>query len=289
VNYDSPAQIRAELERLGVRLKKRWGQNFLINRAARERIVGLLDPQPADTVWEIGAGLGSLTAALLGRVRMLVAFEVDHGLLRFLEQAFAGHAGFTLVPGDALRSWKPLLARLGPPDRVTGNLPYRAASAILGSFAEEGLAPARMVFTVQRELAERMCARPGAKSYSSFSLLCQQAYAIKARMELKPGSFYPAPEVVSTVVELTPRGESSPQPPGERAFFLRLARALFRSRRKTLWNNLLAWEAARMTPESRLREALEAEGIDPRGRAEALSLETLERLARQLRPLLQDL
>jgi 16S rRNA (adenine1518-N6/adenine1519-N6)-dimethyltransferase len=289
VNYDSPAQIRAELERLGVRLKKRWGQNFLINRAARERIVNLLDPRPTETVWEIGAGLGGLTAELLGRARTLVAFEVDHGLLRFLEQSFAGEAGFILVPGDALKSWKPQLDRLGPPDRVTGNLPYRSASAILGSFAEEGLSPSRMVFTVQRELAERMCARPGTKSYSSFSLLCQQAYAIRARMELKPGSFYPAPEVVSTVVELTPRPRSSPQSPEERVFFLHLARALFRYRRKTLWNNLMAWDTARQAPDSKLREALKAEGIDPGGRAETLGPEALERLARRLRPLLQEL
>jgi 16S rRNA (adenine1518-N6/adenine1519-N6)-dimethyltransferase len=289
VNYDSPAQIQVELERLGVRLKKRWGQNFLINRAARQRIVSLLDVQPTDTVWEIGAGLGGLTAELLGRVGRLVAFEIDRGLLRFLERSFGGQPGFTLMPGDALKSWKPALARLGSPDRITGNLPYRAASAILGSFAEEGLAPSRMVFTVQRELAERMCAKPGAKIYSSFSLLCQQAYSIKARMELKPGSFYPAPEVVSTVVELAPRPESSPLSPAERVFFLHLARALFRSRRKTLWNNLLAWEEARPAPSAKLREALEAEGIDPGGRAEALSLEALERLARRLSPLLQEL
>jgi 16S rRNA (adenine1518-N6/adenine1519-N6)-dimethyltransferase len=222
-------------------------------------------------------------------VRRLVVFEVDHGLLRFLEQSFAERAGFTLVPGDALKSWKPILTQLGLPDRITGNLPYRAASAILGSFAEEGISPSRMVFTVQREMAERMCARPGTRSYSSFSLLCQQAYAINARMELKPGSFYPAPKVVSTVIELAPRPGSSLRSPGERVFFLGLARALFRSRRKTLWNNLLAWEGARRAHSSKLREALEAEGIDPRGRAEAVSLEALERLARRLRPLLQEL
>jgi 16S rRNA (adenine1518-N6/adenine1519-N6)-dimethyltransferase len=289
LNFDSRAEIRAELERLGVRLKKRWGQNFLINRGARERIVSLLDPRPTDTVWEVGSGLGSLTAELLPRVRRLVAFEIDHGLLRFLEQSFAGQAGITLVPGDALKSWKPVLERLGPPDRIVGNLPYASASAILGSFAEEGLRPRRMVFTVQRELARRMCASPGSRNYSSFSILCQHAFRVEALMELKPGSFYPAPEVVSTVVRLTPRPAVAGQVPVERAFFLRLARALFHSRRKTLWNNLLAWQPARQAPEARLREALEAEGIDPLGRGEDLSLEMVERLARRLRPLLQDL
>lgn len=286
MNYDSPAEIRAELERLGVRLKKRWGQNFLINRGARERIVSLLDPQPADTVWEIGAGLGGLTAELLPRVRRLLAFEVDRGLLRFLEGAFGDRSALTLVPGDVLASWKPALAQFGPPDRVVGNLPYSTASAILGSFAEQGLVAQRMVFTVQRELAERMRAPAGSKHYSSFSLLCQHLYTISERMELKPGSFYPAPEVVSTVVELGPRPEVRAQAAEERLFFLHLARALFRSRRKTLWNNLLAWGASNGVAAARLREALEAEEIDPRGRSEGLRLETLERLARRLRPLL---
>jgi 16S rRNA (adenine1518-N6/adenine1519-N6)-dimethyltransferase len=286
LNYDSPAEIRAELERLGVRLKKRWGQNFLINRGARERIVSLLDPQPADTVWEIGAGLGGLTAELLPRVRRLLAFEVDRGLLHFLEGAFGDHSALTLVPGDVLASWKPALAQFGPPDRVVGNLPYSTASAILGSFAEQGLVAQRMVFTVQRELAERMRALAGSKHYSSFSLLCQHLYTISERMELKPGSFYPAPEVVSTVVELGPRPEVRAQAAEERLFFLHLARALFRSRRKTLWNNLLAWGASNGVAAARLREALEAEEIDPRGRSEGLRLETLERLARRLRPLL---
>lgn len=286
MNYDSPVEIRAELERLGVRLKKRWGQNFLINRGARDRIVSLLDPQPADTVWEIGAGLGGLTAELLPRVRLLLAFEVDRGLLRFLETAFGTHAGFIVVPGDVLASWKPALKQHGAPDRIVGNLPYRAASAILGSFAEQGLMAQRMVFTVQRELAERMCAPAGSKSYSSFSLLCQHQYKIRERMQLKPGSFYPAPEVASTVVELAPRPEARAQAPEERLFFLRLARALFQSRRKTLWNNLLAWGPSKAVPAPRLREALEAEGIDPRARSERLELEAMERLARRLRPLL---
>ncbi len=286
MNYDSPAEIRAELERLGVRLKKRWGQNFLINRGARQRIASLLDPQPADTVWEIGAGLGGLTAELLPRVRRLLAFEVDRGLLRFLEETFGVSAGLTLVPGDVLASWKPALARFGPPDRVVGNLPYRTASAILASFAEQGLVVPRMVFTVQRELAVRMRAPAGSKHYSSFSLLCQHLYTITERMELKPGSFYPAPEVVSTVVELAPRPEARKQAEEDRMFFLELARALFRSRRKTLWNNLLAWGASRGADAGRLREALEAEGIDPGGRSEGLGLDTLERLALRLRPLL---
>lgn len=286
MNYNSPAEIRAVLEMLGVSLKKRWGQSFLVNRGVRERILKLLGPQPADTVWEIGAGLGCLTELMLPQAKALMAFEIDHGLIRFLEQTYAGWSGFELVPGDALKTWKGVLQRKGLPDKVVGNLPYSSASALIGSFAEAGFAPQRLVFTVQKELAERMSASPRRKNYSSFSVLCQYAYCVKRRFDVQPGSFYPSPEVDSTVVELVPRAEAQAANPQARAFFHELVRALFRSRRKTLWNNLLSWKPLRDRPPAILQEALAAEGIDPRRRSEELSLEELARLAAGLRSLL---
>ena len=176
VNYDSPAEIRRTLDELGLTLKKRWGQNFLVNRGVRDKILELVDARPDEAVWEIGPGLGCLTSGLLGRCRLLVAFEIDHGLLRFLQKSFAGRAGFVLEAGDAVQRWGEARARHGVPDKVVGNLPYSAASAVIGSFAEAGFSPRRMVFTVQRELAARLTAGPGGKNYSSFSALCQHAY-----------------------------------------------------------------------------------------------------------------
>jgi 16S rRNA (adenine1518-N6/adenine1519-N6)-dimethyltransferase len=260
LNYDSPAEIRAALAELGVALKKRWGQNFLVNRAARERILGLLDAGPTEAVWEIGPGLGCLTASLA--------------------RAFGGQEGFRLEAGDALETWPSALQRYGLPDKVVGNLPYSSASALIASFAEAGFAPGRMVFTVQRELAERLAAAPRGKNYSSFSVLCQHVYAVRERFALRPGAFYPAPEVTSSVIELSPRGEADP--PALRALFNELVRALFRSRRKTLWNNLLAWPGARRFGADRLRAALGAQGIDPGGRSEELGAEQLAGLARRL-------
>jgi 16S rRNA (adenine1518-N6/adenine1519-N6)-dimethyltransferase len=280
LNYDSPAEIRAALAELGVALKKRWGQNFLVNRAARERILGLLDAGPTEAVWEIGPGLGCLTASLAGRCRLLLAFEIDHGLVRYLSRAFGGREGFRLEAGDALETWPSALQRYGLPDKVVGNLPYSSASALIASFAEAGFAPGRMVFTVQRELAERLAAAPRGKNYSSFSVLCQHVYAVRERFALRPGAFYPAPEVTSSVIELSPRGEADP--PALRALFNELVRALFRSRRKTLWNNLLAWPGARRFGADRLRAALGAQGIDPGGRSEELGAEQLAGLARRL-------
>ena len=99
VNPDSPSEIRAVLDERGLALKKRWGQNFLVNRGARERLVALLEIQANHTVWEIGPGLGSMTGPLTKRAAHVFAFEVDHGLCRYLQETSRGAPSFTLVPG----------------------------------------------------------------------------------------------------------------------------------------------------------------------------------------------
>ena len=274
---DSPRLIRELLEKRGIALKKRWGQNFLINPGARERLVRLVDPAPDQTVWEIGPGLGALTGDLLRAAGRLVAFEVDHGLIAWLEETFGAEPGFTLVAGDVLKTWREALGRFGPPDQVVGNLPYRSASAIVGDFIEGGLVPPHAVFTVQREMAQRMTARPGGKSYSSFSVLCQSAFLIRAAGELKPGSFYPPPEVTSTVVELRPRTDL--RPPRDREVFLLLVRALFAARRKTLRNNLLGAAPRLGLPGEELLEAARRAGVDPARRGEEYGVEAFVRLA----------
>lgn len=280
MNYDSPLEIRGTLARLGLSLHKRWGQNFLVNPHARQRIVELLGPDPADTVWEVGPGLGCLTVLLLPKVRTLIAFEIDWGLVRFLESELVPQGRLVLVQGDVIKTWKEELRRRGAPQGVVGNLPYASASALIGDLAEASLRPPRMVFTVQRELAQRMTATPGSKSYSSFSVLTQVTYQVESCMELRAGSFYPPPEVSSSVVVLTPQLEV-PQP-RDRALFLRLVRALFGSRRKTLWNNLVSGGFAAGGQEARLRDVLAAERIDPRVRGETLEPGEFVRLADRL-------
>lgn len=208
MNHDSPADIRALLEQRGLALKKRWGQNFLVNRGARERLVSLLAPRETDTVWEVGPGLGSMTALMAPRVARLFAFEVDHGLCRYLEETLSTQPSFSLVAGDFLETWRTIFAAHGSPDCVLGNLPYRSASLMIADMIEGGLRPRTLVLTVQRELAQRMASLPGEKSYSSFSVLCQCCYTVKSRGDLKPGSFYPVPEVVSSVVEMSLRGDA---------------------------------------------------------------------------------
>lgn len=280
MNHQSPSEIRSRLAELGLRLQKRWGQNFLINRSAGERIIALAEPRAEALVWEIGPGLGALTEPLLLLVRRLVVFEIDHGLIGHLQREFGAHPAFRLVAGDALKRWRESYQQEAP-EAIIGNLPYSSASALVGSFAEERLAVPRLVFTVQRELARRMNATPGGKNYSSFSVLCQSAFRVRECFELKPGSFYPAPAVTSTVVLLTPRSPPLCPEAGEWAHFLRVLRALFRSRRKTIRNNLLA--AALGFGEGEALSALRRAGIDPGQRSEELGPQQIAELAAQLR------
>jgi 16S rRNA (adenine1518-N6/adenine1519-N6)-dimethyltransferase len=276
LNHDSTSEIRAVLERRGIGLKKRWGQNFLVNRGARERLVSLLDPRAGCTAWEIGPGLGAMTGMLLERGARVVAFEVDHGIARFLlEEELVGFDAFALVEGDFRRTWRNALVLHGPPEVVLGNLPYRSASLMIAEIVTGGLRPRKTVFTVQHELADRLLAAAGTKSYSSFTVLCGSCFRIIGRGDLQPGSFWPAPGVVSSVVELEPREEAPLGP--ELDMLSRVARALFASRRKTIRNNA----AAAFGP--RALTVLERLGIDPSGRAEELDVPAFVRLARALR------
>ena len=268
------------LDERGLALKKHWGQNFLVNRGARERLVTLLEIQANQTVWEIGPGLGSMTGLLTKRAAHVFAFEVDYGLCRFLQETFAGAPSFTLVPGDFLETWKGVVSEHGPPDRLLGNLPYRTASLMIADLIEGGLRPRVCVVTVQRELAQRMASGPGTKNYSSFSVLCQSCFHVTDRGDLQPGSFYPVPEVVSSIVEMRPKNDA----PDARTLFVlsALCRGLFSSRRKTIRNNLASGMLEPHVPAEAVRTALAAEGIDLGSRAEQLSPEIFLRLARVL-------
>lgn len=235
LNYDSPTEIKILLEMMGLGPRKRWGQNFLINPGARKRIVDLLEIQPGETVWEIGPGLGAMTGSILDKQADLTAFEIDPGYIEYLTMAL-GHRGLKLVHGDVMKTWKKHWENVGPPAKILGNLPYNAASAIIGDLLESARIPERMVFLVQKEMGDRMKAVSGTKNYSSFSVLCQYRCRISDKGKLSAGSFYPAPRVDSKIVSLEP----NPDMPQAKDFplFLKLVRGLFSSRRKTLKNNL---------------------------------------------------
>ncbi|MBN1799435.1 MAG: ribosomal RNA small subunit methyltransferase A [Spirochaetales bacterium] len=280
MNYESPHEIKAVLEKCGITLKKRWGQNFLINRGAREKIVRILAPQPTDTIWEIGPGLGALTVLLLDHIQILIAFEIDRGLVRWLEAEFAGASGLMVCQGDVLKNWMSMYQKQGMPDKICGNLPYNSASAIILSFIRNDFSAQRMVFTVQRELANRITAQPGSKNYSGFSVLCQSMFKIETAGELKPGSFFPQPDVLSTIIMLAPEKRINSQE--EKDLFFKLVRAGFSSRRKILKNNIKHSPDFSATQRQQILDLLVNDYDIDTLRAEELSVESFIVLARSM-------
>ena len=269
---DAPRRIRQLLEERGLALKKRWGQNFMISRVARERVVGELEARSGDLVWEIGPGIGSITALLVERGTRVVAFEVDHGLVELLEERFAGTV--EVVAGDAVRT---MPGRGDSPARVAGNLPYRSAAAIITTILEDPRLPAvveRMVFTVQREMAVRMVAGPGSADYSPFSVLCRVTAEPRIAFDLSRGNFYPAPEVVSSVVTLVPR----PVDARSRRYCSMCARSLFAQRRKTIGNTARILASALGSDPDTVRRLIEAAGISLGARAEEVPVDAYLRL-----------
>jgi len=267
-NYDSPRDLAAYLEARGLGMRKRYGQNFLVNPDVRRRIADLAEAEPESLVWEIGPGLGAMTAELLDRDFRVEAFEIDPGFSAALREIYGELPGFRLREGDFLRTRAAALAEARP-DRVLGNLPYNAAAAMLAALLEGGRPPARMVFTVQKEAARRMASGPGTKDYASFTVLCRSVCEVRIAFDIGSSSFWPAPRVTSSVVLLSPRADAAPEAgtPG----FTRFVRSLFSSRRKTAVNNLRA--LGRSGPDA--AEILRGMGFPADARAEALTPDEL--------------
>ncbi len=273
---DSPRRIRGLLDERGLALKKRWGQNFMISRAARERIVEALGPGAGDLVWEIGSGLGAITELLVERVERVVVFEVDYGLMQVIEARFG--KAVTIIAGDAVKT---LPTADEPPDRIVGNLPYRSAAAIISVILETPRLIARaqrLVFTVQREMALRMVADPDTSDYSPFSVLCQLNARVKHAGDLSRGNFYPAPDVVSSIVTMDP----TPLDPALRALCAQVARALFAQRRKTISNNCSVLAAALEIDPEAVKPIIVSAGVDLSARAESVPPERFLEIARRL-------
>jgi len=248
-----------------------------MSQAALERLVAAADLSAKDAVVEVGAGLGTLTRLLAQQAGRVVAVELDRALVEILHDELADLPNVEILHGDILQ-----LSDLGFPHRgykVVGNLPYYITSAALRRFLEKEPRPEIMVVTVQLEVAERIVAAPGEMSLLAISVQFYGQPSIVAR--IKAGSFYPPPQVDSAVVRI----DVSEQPTvllgegiGDEVFF-RVVRAGFGQRRKTLRNALSA--GLGMAP-VRVEEALGQAGLDPRRRAETLSLAEWAEVTREI-------
>ncbi|HEX4627293.1 MAG TPA: 16S rRNA (adenine(1518)-N(6)/adenine(1519)-N(6))-dimethyltransferase RsmA [Gemmatimonadales bacterium] len=256
--------------------RRRLGQHFLTDPRILERIVDALDRAPGDVVLEIGAGKGSLTAVLVRRGLHVIAIEKDRVLARRLELAATGAA---VVTGDALRlDWHALVAARHPAGvafSVVGNIPYQITSPLIEQALTPPL-PRRIVFLVQREVAERLAAQPGSKAYGGLSVGVQVVCRVEQLFGVAAGAFHPPPKVTSAVVRLVPLAEPLIGP-GETARFRAFVTACFTRRRKQLRNVVMA---ATGRPAAVVGAGLEALGLDPRGRPETLDPREFVRLLR---------
>jgi 16S rRNA (adenine1518-N6/adenine1519-N6)-dimethyltransferase len=258
--------------------RKRFGQHFLAP-AWSAKLLAAIDPRPDQTFLEIGPGEGAITRRLAQAAAAVVAVEVDRDLAARLRDAGLPH--LTVVEGDILQVD---LTALGLPrgTRVAGNLPYNISSPILfqvldvqrrtGLFADA-------TFMLQREVADRLAARPGTKDYGLLTIFTALEARVVRQLTLPPGAFHPPPKVTSAVVRLTflPDAERPEVP----APFAGMVRALFATRRKTIANGLKGpAAAASLTP----AEALTRAGVDGRLRPEQLTLEQLLALSKALEP-----
>lgn len=275
-DYNSPAELKNILEQNGFSMQKKFGQNFLINADARSRLIDALDINENSKVWEVGPGLGSMTSEILERGADLTVFEIDRGFAGLIAQFFKGFSAkdkFRIVEGDVLKTWKKQLEATALPDRFFGNLPYNIAATIIADTIENNIRFEKCVFTVQKEVAMRMAAKPGTEDYSSFSVLCQWAYDVKPLMDLTGGNFWPKPNVDSRAVLMTKKADfpgcQNPQ------LFVKMQRALFSSRRKTIRNNLTGF----LKNNDQALDFLNKAGIDIMKRAEVLTIPELLKLS----------
>ncbi|HXV76281.1 MAG TPA: 16S rRNA (adenine(1518)-N(6)/adenine(1519)-N(6))-dimethyltransferase RsmA [Candidatus Polarisedimenticolaceae bacterium] len=244
------------------------GQNFLVDRAAIRRIVEALAAGPGDAVVEIGPGRGALTEGLIAGAGRIVAIEYDRRLAEALRRRFA-ETRLIVVARDVLRvelaSLGPLLGRpAGAPLAVAGNLPYAISKPVAMKLIRERRSVARAILMFQKEVADRLLADPGTRSYGPLTVLARLTYTVERLFDLGPGAFRPRPKVDSTVTTWRPL-EATLDERTERALVSVLA-AAFRSRRRTLRNNLLA----ALDDGARVDRLLGASGLDSTVRAEAI-------------------
>ncbi|HEX5632743.1 MAG TPA: 16S rRNA (adenine(1518)-N(6)/adenine(1519)-N(6))-dimethyltransferase RsmA, partial [Gemmatimonadales bacterium] len=275
----APAVARPSelLARHGVRPNKRLGQNFLVDRAHLGRIVAAAELTRDDVVLEIGPGMGVLTTALAAQAGHVVAVEIDPGMRAVLDETLGADPRVTVVAADILEvapgelvsgplGLPPGTAGVAPHYKVVANLPYYITSAILRHVLEAPLKPSRVVVMVQREVADRMCARPGDMSLLAVAV---QYFAVPRRVAIVPaGAFHPRPKVDSAVVALDVHASPPWDVPSERTFF-DVARAGFGQRRKQLRNSLAAGLGVGAAEAAAW---LEGAGIAPDRRAETLAM-----------------
>lgn len=295
----SVTAAREVLEAHGLAAKYTLGQNFLVNDDILRKIIELSQVGPADVVLEVGPGLGTLTIPLLRHAARVVAVERDPDLPAVLDETLAPwREGFTLIRKDALDLTADDLraagcapdAPAGSPGKLVANLPYAVAATVVLAYFERFASLGSATVMVQREVADRMAARPGTKSYGAYTVKLGLYAQPAGRFAVGPGNFFPPPRVESAVIRLERRvpADAAGEPLTPRAVraACAMADAAFASRRKTLANSARTWFAGRGVAPGAAIEALAgvwaAAGIDPARRGETFDQAEFVRLGQAL-------
>ena len=273
-----PRELKSVLRRHGVRAATSLGQRFLVDRLVLQAILDAAELSPADDVLEVGPGPGVLTAKLAERARSVTAVEIDERMVAVLRDTLTGRDNVRIVRADAL-AVDLFAAGERRPTRIVANVPYQITTPLLERFIGDERRPPLVVVLVQEEVARRMVATASSGKERGFLSVFVQSFAdAKIVRRVPPSAFRPAPKVSSAVVAL--RTHARPAfAPLDRTAFLRFVSDVFRHRRKQL-RGALGHEAG-VTPD-RAVAALRECGIEPRRRAEELTLDEWVALARAL-------
>lgn len=273
----TPVRTQAIMNQFGINTKKSLGQNFLTDINILKNIVAAGDVQKTDNVVEIGPGIGALTEQLARAAKQVVAFEIDDRLIPVLDHTMAPYDNVTIVHNDILKvdldkEFAKQFEDVTAPLKLVANLPYYITTPILMQVLQSGIHFDNIVVMMQKEVADRLSAEPGTKDYGSLTLAVQYRMNAKLAFTVSRTAFVPNPNVDSAIISLTPRKPLAIQPRDEKRLF-ELFKIGFVMRRKTLWNNLTTAFGKGEAMQPKLTAALAAIDLDPRTRAEKLSLE----------------
>lgn len=278
----NPTIIKQILKRYDIQLNKGLGQNFLIDKNIHSKIITAAELELDDNVIEIGAGIGSLTQQILKNLSTgrLITIEKDNRFIEVLEEIFR-HNQVEIINQDVLEiNWDKFLKKMQfteKPLKIMGNLPYYITTPIIFNLLEADLNISKMIFMVQKEVAERMVAGPGGKDFGSLSVAVQFYSQPEIVYDVSPNVFMPQPRVWSSIVSIEPYSKS-PYQVNNKEFFFKIVKAIFQLRRKTIKNSLTKASVINLEKETVLKGLKEC-GIDSRIRGEKLEIARMVKLS----------
>ena len=274
------ARTKEILAKYGMSAKKKFGQNFLIDKNVLESIVEAAQVTEEDCVLEIGPGIGTLTQYLAEAAGKVVAVEIDKTLMPVLADTLSEYDNVTVINEDVLKVDIGAIAQEhngGRPMKVVANLPYYITTPIIMKLFESGAPIESITVMVQKEVADRMTEGPGSKDYGSLSLAVGFYAEAEAVCDVPPSSFIPQPNVGSAVVRLS-KYDSPKVSVKDEKYMFEIIRTAFNQRRKTL-SNALSNNASLGVSRQQVQDALVKMGMDDRARGETLSLEHFAELS----------